>query len=278
MPLGCKHRSDVKTTRMKTIWAWIGFTVVACTAIVRGQDLSFQVQAGSATDTVSLASGPNDTWTYNSSNTITLGNSEIYTASVPGEGPAGLVINADPSINYGFGVTNTGTTTMKYTFTFPMPTMALAVNLPAGTYAVSASFGDTLTPAPGDTAQFSLASGFSTYQQSFINGTDAGVDIVVPTGPLPSPQGSSLESDTSPSDGTNTEVFSFPNSTGTYTLSSTGTTMSVTTTFDLSAGDSASFSGSFVVVATPEPSSVALSLLAVLGFAGLVIRARRQRL
>jgi PEP-CTERM motif len=254
---------------MKLLGAIVGLVVLACTAFVRGQDLDFQVQAGAMTQTITLASGPNDTWTY-SSGTMTLGSSKIYTAPIGNTGQSGLVIDADPSINYGFGVTNNGTTTQKYTFTFPMPSLALAVNLPAGTYTVSASFGDTLTAAPGDTAQFSLDGATTTYQQSFIDGSNAGVDIVVPAGQNP-------ETVTAPSNGTNTGVFSFTNSTGTFTVASTGTAMSVTTTFDLSPGDSASFSGSFVVEAVPEPASVGLGLLALGAFAGLVIRARRTR-
>jgi hypothetical protein len=255
---------------MKSLGLLAGLVLLACTAFVRGQDLDFQVQAGAMTQTLTLASGPGDTWTYSSTGTTTLGSSKIYTAAIGNTGESGLVIDADPSINYGFGVTNNGTTTQTYTFTFPMPSLALAVNLPAGTYTVSASFGDTLTAAPGDTAQFSLDGGTTTYQQSFIDSSDAGVDIVVPVGENP-------ETVTAPSGGTNTGVFSFTNSTGTFTLASTGTTMSVTTTFDLSPGDSASFSGSFVVQSTPEPASVGLGLLALGAFAGLVIRARRSR-
>ena len=255
---------------MRSFWALVGLVMLAGTAFVRGQALDFQVQAGSDTKTLTLASGPNDTWTYSSTGTMTLGNSKIYTTAIGTTGQSGLVIDADPSINYGFGVTNDGSTTQKYTFTFPMPSMALAVNLPPGTYAVSASFGDTLTAAPGDTAQFSLDSGTTTYQQSFINGSDAGVDIVVPAVDNP-------ETVTAPSGSANTGVFGFTNSTGTLTLSSTGTAMSITTTFDLSPGDSASFSGSFVVTATPEPASFGLGLLALVAFAGLVIRARRSR-
>ncbi len=256
---------------MKIIWALVGFCVLTCTALVRGQDLTFQVQAGSATDTVALTSEPDGIWTYDSSSTITLGKTEIYAAPITGDaGQSGVVINADPSINYGFGVTNTGSTTVTYSFTFPMPAMALAVNLPAGQYNVSASFGNTLTPAPGDTAQFSLAPGSTTYQQSFINGLDAGVDIVVPPGENPETFAASP--------GAFTGVDSFAPSTGTYTLTTTGTTMSVTTTFDLSPGDSASFSGSFIVTAAPEPSSAALSLVAAFGLAVLAIRARRRRI
>ncbi len=138
---------------------------------MRGQDLDFQVQAGADTQTLTLASGPNDTWSYSSTSTLTLGDSKIYTSPIGTSGQSGLVIDADPSINYGFGVTNGGTATQTYTFTFPMPTMALAVNLPPGTYNVSASFGDTLTASPGDTAQFSLHSGTTTYQQSLVDGT-----------------------------------------------------------------------------------------------------------
>jgi len=256
---------------MKSIGAFVGLVVLACTAIVRGEDLDFQVQAGADTETFTLTAGPNDTWSYTTTGTLDLGTSgsKFFTTQNP-LGQSGLVIDADPSINYGFGVTNNGTATQTYTFTFPMPALALAVNLPPGTYTVSASFGDTLTAAPGDTAHFSLSSGMTTYQQSFINGTNAGVDIVVPGADSP-------ETVTAPPGTTNTGVYGFTTSTSTLTLVSTGTTMSITTTFDLSPGDSASFSGSFVVTATPEPSSVALGLMAALGFASLAARARQRR-
>jgi hypothetical protein len=53
--------------------------------------------------------------------------------------------------------------------------------------------------------------------------------------------------------------------------------MSVTTDFDLSPGDSASFSGSFVVQTVPEPASLVLGLTAMGAFALLIFRSRRVR-
>ncbi len=117
-------------------------------------------------------------------------------------------------------------TVQTYSFTFPMPSQSLAVNLP-----VAATFGITLTAAEGDTAVFSLAPGQTSFMQSSIDGKDVGIDV-----------GSATETVDN-----GTEVFSFPSSSTDITLTSTGTSMSVTTTFDLSPGDSASFSGSFVI-------------------------------
>jgi hypothetical protein len=256
---------------MRSLWTVIGFAILGCASLVRAQDLGFQVQVGTdAPSTVWLNQGTGGTWDY-SSGTLTLDNSVITTANIAGTQQSGLIIDPDPSINFGFGVSNTGTTTQQYTFTFPMPAAALAVNLPPGLYNVSATFGDTLTASPGDTAVFSLPSGTTSYEQSFINSQDAGVDI--------NSSANNPEVVVGGTDG-NTQTFSFTKSLGQELLSSTGTTMSVTTTFDLTPGDSASFSGSFTVMtvsATPEPSSVALGLVAVLGFAVLAIRARARQ-
>jgi hypothetical protein len=253
---------------MRTFWALLGFVGLACTAFVRGQDLGFQVQVGSdSPDTVWLDSGSGGTWTY-ASGTLTMDNSVITTANIPGTQESGLVINPDPSINFGFGVSNTGSVTQQYSFTFPMPAAALSVNLPPGLYNVSATFGNTLTASPGDTAVFSLPDGSTSYMQSFINSLDAGVDIASGT--------DNPEQEVGGSSG-NTQTFSFSPSTGQFLVSSTGTTMSVTTTFDLSPGDSASFSGSFTVTATPEPSTLALGLMAALGFAAMAVRSRYRR-
>jgi hypothetical protein len=143
-----------------------------------------------------------------------------------------------------------------------MPSGSLAINLPAGTYNVASTFGITLTSGDSDTAVFSLPGGTADYMQSSINGQDAGVDV-----------GSATESVTG-----GTEVFDFPGASSPYTLNSTGTSMSVTTTFDLTPGDSASFSGSFQIQAVPEPASVAFGLIAVGAFAGLVlVRTRRAQ-
>jgi hypothetical protein len=157
---------------------------------------------------------------------------------------------AATAVNFAYGVTNSGSTVEEFTNTFPTP--ALTINLPPGTYDVSATFGITLTAAPGDTAVFSLPTDATSYMKSFINGQDAGVDI-------------------------GTEVFSFAPVSSQYVLTSTGTTMSVTTDFDLSPGDSASFSGSFVVQTVPEPASLVLGLTAMGAFALLIFRSRRVR-
>jgi len=167
----------------------------------------------------------------------------------------------DPSINFGYGITNTTSSVKTYTFGFPMPTGALAINLPAGDYEILASFGLTLTPAAGDTATISLPTGFNNYFTTYINGVDTGADI-----------GTVTETASS-----GTEVFSFPAVTMPYTLTTTGVSMEALTTFNLSPGDSASFSGSFQIVQlVPEPGSIALGLLGVGAFAGLVIIRRRQ--
>ncbi len=255
-------------TIMRSLWAVAGFVVLASTALVRAQDVGFEVQVGAnPTDTVTLNQGSNGMWTF-PSGTLTFSNATVYATAIPGTGESGVVINPDPSINFGFGVTNTGTTAQQYTFTFPMPATALAVNLPPGLYNVSATFGDTLTAGAGDTATFSLPAGSTTYEQSFINGLDANVDIA---------SGTNNPEVVVGGDTGNTQTFSFSTSTEQELLNSTGTTMSVTTTFDLTPGDSASFSGSFTVSAVPEPPSVGLALAGVLGFVILRLRARYRR-
>jgi hypothetical protein len=165
------------------------------------------------------------------------------------------------AINFGYGATNTGTETMPFTFTFPMPANELPINLAPGTYDVTSTFGITLTASPGDTAEFSLAPDTSFYMTPTINGVNvASVDI-----------------GTTPETTTTTEEFSFPAETSTFTLTSTGTVMSVTTTFDLSPGDSASFSGSFLVTSAPEPRSLVLGGIALVAFALMATRLRRSR-
>jgi hypothetical protein len=172
--------------------------------------------------------------------------------------PASRAVAAT-AVNFAYGVTNSGSTVEEFTNTFPSP--VLTINLPPGTYDVSATFGITLTAAPGDTAVFSLPTDASSYMKSFINGQDAGVDI-----------GTATETTSG-----GTEVFSFAPVSSQYVLTSTGTTMSVTTDFDLSPGDSASFSGSFVVQTVPEPASLVLGLTAMGAFALLIFRSRRVR-
>jgi hypothetical protein len=164
------------------------------------------------------------------------------------------------SLNFANGITNTSSTVEEFSFTFP-PTVPQPINLPAGTYDVSASFGITLTGVD-DTATVSLPGDALAYMVSSINGVDAGVDI-----------GTATETVTN-----DTEVFKFTPVTGQFTSGSALTSIDDVIKFDLSPGDSASFSGSFQISAVPEPSSVALSLIAVGAFAGLVvIRARRSR-
>ncbi len=168
----------------------------------------------------------------------------------------------NPSINFGYGITNTTSSVETYTFGFPMPTGALAINLPAGTYDISASFGLTLTPAPGDTETFSLPNGASNFLTTYINGQNTGLGIGTVT--------------ETASNGT--EVFSFAPVSEQYVLTTTGLSMETLTTFNLSPGDSASFSGSFEITqVVPEPGSLALGVLAVGAFAGLVIRRRQAQ-
>jgi len=216
---------------------------------------TFSIDAGGDALSIALKQSSSGLWVLN---TATLPK-EINGSSF--EATTGLTINPDPSINFGFGVTNDTSTVQTYSFTFPMPSNSLSVNLPPGTYSVASTFGITLTAGSGDTAKFSLPAGITSYMQSFINGKDAGVDV-----------GSATETVSN-----GTEVFNFPGASTDDVLTSTGTSMSVTTTFDLTPGDSASFSGSFVVQAVPEPSSVALGLIALGACVVLVARSRRAQ-
>jgi hypothetical protein len=142
----------------------------------------------------------------------------------------------------------------------------LVFDLGPGTYDVSASFGFTLTAPSGGAATISLPGGVADYMTTTINGVDSGADI-----------GTMSETNNA---GGSTIVIPFSAVSGNTLVLTVPTeiTMGIATDFDLSPGASASFSESFQIQAAPEPSSVALSVIAFGAFAALVvIRARRSR-
>ncbi len=155
---------------------------------------------------------------------------------------------------------NAQSTSQDYPSTFPKTPLTL--DLAPGTYDLTSTFGITLSSGGDDTATFSLPAGTTAYMQTSINGTvDTALNI-----------GSATETVT---DGT--QVFSFDPATTTFTTSGGETTFEVTTDFNLSAGDIASYTGNFQITAVPEPASVALGLMAIGAFAVLVIRSRRAQ-
>jgi hypothetical protein len=176
-----------------------------------------------------------------------------------------LTFDPDPSLNYGFGVANNTNTTQTYTLSFPQQygSSPLAVNLPTGTYDVTASLAVTLSESDHNGATFSQ-SGSIPFQLDLLNqGSPGQTDVIdIGTGTLTIPSGSVSNQ---------SQTFSFTEvENPSYYLASTGTTMSITTTFQLSPGDSASFSGSYTITAAPEPSGVSLGLLAGGILAGLL--------
>jgi hypothetical protein len=204
---------------------------------------------------------------------LSLDNSGLWTLAQPENVNGSQITNAtldfnpDPSINYGYGVYNGTGSTQTYTISFPQVSGSfspLAINLAPGLYNVKASLGVTLTDGQGDGASFSQVGG-TAYQQNLLNSTDI---MDIGSGTLSVPSGASNPSQT----------FSFPAVTNpAYALGFPATTMSITDTFQLSPGDSASFSGSFTINAVPEPSSVVMGLMAAGAFAFLVVRSRGTR-
>jgi hypothetical protein len=183
-----------------------------------------------------------------------------------------LSYNTDPSLNYGYGVYNGSGTVQTYTLTFPLSTsgvvVPLSINLAPGTYDATVSLGVTLTDGGGDGATFSQV-GTTPFETGVLNyNTTSQVNVIgIGTGPLTIAPGASNPSQTftfSPVDDPN------------FQLTTQGSTMDITTTFELSPGDSASFSGSFKINAVPEPASLSFGLLAAGAMGALLVLRRRS--
>jgi hypothetical protein len=242
-----------KVNQMKTIGTVILLALTLGVRAMADDTPAVEIQVGDQTDYVPLTfSGVN--WVlapgaYQST--------DFTTASVNNDGQS-IVVDSDPKVSYGFGVTNTGTTTQTFTFTFP--TTPLTVNLPAGLYTVSGSLSGSVSDGADDGVVVS-----NLLQKSFVDSTDAGVDVGSST-PLTFSGG----------------AFSAPfgpfNAVHNTTAFPAISNISVQTSFDLSPGDSISFSGNFTIVAAPEPSGVGLGAVAALALIGLGLRTRRPRL
>jgi hypothetical protein len=240
---------------MKQLGMIIGLLAGMSGAAIAQSGPSLEIWSGSQSTSVALPSQGNGTWGFTQSPsdplTFSLNGSSISLSWV--------TLESDPTVSYGLGVTNNSSSTMPYTFTFVTPTV-----LAPGQYAVSASVSGSLTDGGSDGVTVSPpASG--AIQQSFIGtaaGNDAGVDLLTSTITAP--------------DEASSDPIPKATASSTYTLGSTASQISVTTAFNLSAGDSATFSGRFDVNAVPEPSSIGLGLICTVIFGFLAIRRRRN--
>jgi len=232
--------------------------VLSCSAPLLAQTapmLEFSVGGNTASLQLTAENGD---WSLAAPETVN--GSEITNATIQ--------FDSDPSITYGYGVYNGTGSTQTYSIVFPQVSgnsSPLAVNLPPGLYSVKASLAVTVTDDGNlDGATFSQVNSSTPYQQDLLNSTDV---INIGTGTLNIPSGT-----------VDSETFPFTSvSNPAYSLGSTATTMSILTSFDLSAGVSASFSGSFTITAVPEPSSFGFALIAAGAFGLLVVCARRSR-
>jgi hypothetical protein len=184
--------------------------------------------------------------------------------------------DTDPAIHYAFSANNDSDTTQTYTMTFSLP---LSIALLAGQQvSVSSSISGSL--AAGDSNPVQIGLGINPFiQQAYVGSValanDAGVDLLnssaTPLTFTPTLTAFSTTFGPFPSTGS-------PNTT-TYTLSANASSINVVTSFTLSANDSASLDGAFIVSTTtsavPEPSEDVL-LLAGLGVLLVAVLRRRR--
>jgi hypothetical protein len=236
----------------RTASIFLLFLAACCTRSFAQTAPTAEFSAAGDSASLPLTLESDGTWGVSSGTQVALGNGVTFTLN-------SIVVNADPYVYYSYNVTNTSSSTMEYTASIPATTVSLA----PGQYAVSSSLGISLTDAmPSSGVTIQPVSSPGAIQQAFVGANDAGVDL----GTATITNGSFGSTSTT-------------NYTGAaiYNLAAPATTISLSTSFDLSAGASVGLSGFFNVQAVPEPSSVGFGLVAAGAFVFLMMRARRSR-
>jgi hypothetical protein len=237
---------------MKKLVLICGLSLLLGAPLVAQSAPELEFSAGGDTAWVSLTPNGSGSWTVSPETQVTLNNGISFTLNT-------VTVNSDPNVFYSFNVTNNTGSPMTYTASIP----AVPASLAPGAYTVSSSLGITLTNASeGNTVSISPAASATSIQQGLIGANDAGVDI-----------GTTFANSVF---GT-TSTTSFSGGPSVYNLGAPASDISVTESFELSAGASVGVSGFFDVQAVPEPSSVALGGIALGAFALLIFRARRMR-
>ena len=230
---------------------------LACCAPLLAQTPELEFSAGGDSAWLPLTLESNGTWGIAPGTDVTLGNGITFTLN-------SVQVNSDPYVFYSYNVTNNGSSAMQYTATIPATTASLS----PGQYTVSSSLGISLTnasaPPPNtSTVWISPVSPGSAIQQGLIGGNDAGVDLGT--------------TQVSNSTFGSTSTTSYSGGPLVYNLAAPANNVSISETFDLSAGASVGLSGFFDVESAPEPSSVGLGLVAMGVFVVLIVRARHSR-
>ena len=238
---------------MKKLALMCGLSLVLCSPLVAQSAPELEFSAGGDTAWVPLTQNGSGSWTVSPDTQVTLNNGITFTLG-------SVTVDSDPYVLYSYNVTNNSGSPMTYTASIP----AVPASLAPGAYTVSSSLGISLTDASeGNSVSVSPAAGATSIQQGLIGGNDAGVDLGTAT-VTNSVFGS-------------TSTTNYSGGPAVYNLSASASDISVTESFELSAGASAGISGFFNVQAVPEPSSIGLGGLAFGAFALLLVCVRRSR-
>jgi len=231
----------------------MGLTAFADTPVL-------EIQSGASTFWVSNfvpeSNVPSNTEYQLSSNMVeTLPNGQQFTILA-----ADTFINTDPTVSYGVGVTNTSSSFTPYTFTFTTP-----VAIAAGAFNYSASVAGSITDGGNDGATILTPAGGGAIQTAFIASSTQSSTVV-----------GLLNSTITAPDSAFSDPIPTASASGTGNVAFNATEIGITTAFQLSAGDSATFSGRLDVEAAPEPNSFALGGLCALLFGALALRSRSK--
>jgi hypothetical protein len=230
-----------------------GLSLACCTPLWAQSSPELEFSAGGDSAWLPLTQESNGTWGVTAGTQVALGNGITFTLN-------SIIIDSDPYVFYSYDVTNSGSSTTQYTASIP----ATAASLAPGAYTVTSSLGISLTDANPNAPVWIAPTGSpNAIQQGLIGGSDAGVDL-----------GTAQVSNSAFGSTTTTNYSGGPL---VYNLTAPASDVSISETFDLSAGASVGLSGFFNVQAVPEPSSVGFALIAAGAFAGLIIRSRRLR-
>jgi hypothetical protein len=255
---------------MKKLWM-IFALVIGVGGNGFGQTINVQVDpntSSAVSKTISLVSQGGDAWGLSGPTWGAWDGVSFYNQTTIDGSTANTQFNSDPTIHYALGVTKDTSSTQTYTLTFSLP---LTTTLLAGEQVlVSSSISGSVADGDGNGVEVGLALNTPYIQQAYIGSVDAGVDLL--NQPLTFGPTDTMSFGPDPSAAT-------PNTTG-ETLSANANSLTVVTSFTLSANDSASFSGKFLVtpVATsvPEPSEEVLLVAGVLVLFVAVLRRRRM--